>query len=76
MKGRLMGSFAEECAKKYGFSRAEQDGCHRVTEAAQKAIDTGAFKEIEPVTVKSRKAIMSWIWMSSLETLNSTRFLI
>ena len=56
-KGRLMGSFAEECAKKYGFSRTEQDQfAIESLKRAQKAIDTGAFKrEIEPVTVKSRK---------------------
>ena len=56
-KGRLMGSFAEECAIKYGFSRSEQDEfAIESLKRAQKAIGSGAFvREIEPVTVKIKK---------------------
>ncbi|WP_313026078.1 acetyl-CoA C-acyltransferase [Pseudomonas lopnurensis] len=45
-KGRLMGTFAEECAQSHGFSREEQDAyalesLHR----ARSAIASGAFAE-------------------------------
>lgn len=56
-KGRLMGSFAEDCAEVYQFTREAQDQ-YAVTslERAQKAIAQGWFeKEIVPVTVKSGK---------------------
>ncbi|XAZ20594.1 acetyl-CoA C-acyltransferase (plasmid) [Sinorhizobium sp. B11] len=54
-KGRLMGSFAEDCAEAYQFTREAQDA-YAVTslKRAQKAIAEGRFdKEIVPVTVKS-----------------------
>jgi len=54
-KGRLMGSFAEDCAEAYQFTREAQDQ-YAVTSLmrAQKAIMEGWFeKEIVPVTVKS-----------------------
>jgi len=56
-KGRLMGSFAEECARKYDFSRVEQDQfAIESLKRAQNAIDSGAFaREIEPVKIESRK---------------------
>ncbi|MEQ8661430.1 MAG: acetyl-CoA C-acyltransferase [Gammaproteobacteria bacterium] len=56
-KGRLMGSFAEECARKYQFTREAQDAyAIESLKRAQSAIDKGQFKaEIEPVTVKGRK---------------------
>ena len=56
-KGRLMGTFAEECADKYAFSREAQDEFAITSlKRAQAAIESGAFKqEITPVTVKSRK---------------------
>ena len=56
-KGRLMGSFAEECAEKYGFTRELQDEfAIRSTTRAQKAIGDGSFAwEIAPVTVAGRK---------------------
>ncbi len=56
-KGRLMGTFAEQCADHYKFSREAQDAfalasLHR----AQKAIAEGSFTaEIAAVTVKGRK---------------------
>ena len=56
-----MGSFAEECATKYAFSREAQDAyAIESLKRAQAAIDKGAFKaEIEPVVVKTRKGEMT-----------------
>lgn len=56
--GRLMGSFAEECADKYSFTREAQDEFAITSlKRAQEAITSGAFEaEITPVTVKSRKS--------------------
>ncbi len=56
-KGRLMGTFAEDTATKYGFTRQAQDEfAITSTTRAQKAIAGGNFKwEIAPVTVSSRK---------------------
>ena len=56
-KGKLMGSFAQQTADKYGFTREAQDEfAITSTKRAQAAIETGAFKdEIVPVTVSSRK---------------------
>jgi acetyl-CoA C-acetyltransferase len=56
-KGRLMGTFAEECAEKYGFTRQAQDEfAIRSTTRAQKAINDGSFAwEVAPVTVAGRK---------------------
>lgn len=54
-KGRLMGTFAEDCAEAYQFTRPAQDD-YAVTSLtrAQKAIESGAFDaEIAAVTVKS-----------------------
>ena len=54
-KGRLMGTFAEDCAEAYQFTREAQDQ-YAVTSLmrAQKAIEEGWFdREIVPVTVKS-----------------------
>ncbi len=52
-KGRLMGSFAEDCAEAYHFTRAAQDEYAIASlTRARKAIETGAFDaEIVPVTV-------------------------
>ena len=53
-KGRLMGTFAEDCAEAYQFTRSAQDD-YAVTSLtrARAAIETGAFDaEIVPVTVK------------------------
>jgi acetyl-CoA C-acetyltransferase len=54
--GRSMGTFGEDCAAKYNFSRAEQDAFATTSvQRAQAAIASGAFeKEIAPVTVKGR----------------------
>ena len=54
--GRSMGTFGEDCAAQYKFSREAQD--HFATTSVQRAkaaTESGAFvKEIAPVTVKSR----------------------
>ncbi|MBK7473829.1 MAG: acetyl-CoA C-acetyltransferase [Betaproteobacteria bacterium] len=56
-KGRLMGSFAEECADKFGFTREAQDQfAIESLLRAQRANDDGTFGwEIAPVTVQGRK---------------------
>jgi acetyl-CoA C-acetyltransferase len=56
-KGRLMGTFAEECAESYGFTRAQQDEFAIMsTTRAQKAIADGSFAwEVAPVNVAGRK---------------------
>lgn len=55
--GRLMGSFAEDCAEKYQFTRQQQDAyAIRSLEAALSAQKEGRFKrEITPMAVKTRK---------------------
>ena len=54
--GRLMGSFAEESARDYQFTRAAQDDFALASLArAQAAIASGAFvSEIVPVTISAR----------------------
>jgi len=56
-KGRLMGTFAEDCAGNYGFTREAQDAyAIASTTRAQAAIKDGSFEwEITPVTVAGRK---------------------
>jgi acetyl-CoA C-acetyltransferase len=56
-KGRLMGTFAEDCAEAFQFTRADQDAyALRSLENALDAQRTGAFsREIAPVTVTTRK---------------------
>ena len=56
-KGRLMGSFAEECADKFAFTREAQDAFAIASlQRAQKANEDGTFGwEIAPVTVQGRK---------------------
>ena len=55
--GRLMGSFAEETAQEYQFTRQAQDEyAIESLQRAQKAQRSGAFdREIVPVEVKGRK---------------------
>ena len=55
--GRLMGSFAEDCASHYQFSREAQDAFALQSLAnAQAAQESGAFDgEIAPVTIKARR---------------------
>ncbi len=54
-KGRLMGSFAEDCAAKYGFTRQEQDKFAVASlERAQSANKNGWFAwEITPINVNA-----------------------
>jgi acetyl-CoA C-acetyltransferase len=56
-KGTLMGVFAERTAKKYGFSREDQDKfAIRSLTRAKKAIEDGSFDaEVTPVTYKNRQ---------------------
>lgn len=55
--GRLMGTFAEDCAKKYQFTRqAQDDYALRSLSRAKQAQESGAFDgEISPVTLDTRK---------------------
>ena len=54
--GRSMGTFGEECAAKYNFTREQQDAFATASvQRAQKATTSGAFlAEMAPVTVKGR----------------------
>jgi len=54
--GRSMGTFGEDCAAKYHFTREQQDAFAMASvQRAQDAIQNGGFaKEIAPVTVKTR----------------------
>jgi len=56
-KGRLMGTFAEDCAEAYQFSREDQDDYALGSlQNALKAQEEGHFEaEIVPVTVRTRK---------------------
>jgi len=56
-KGRLMGSFAEDCAQKYSFSRQSQDEFAVASlQRAQKANKDGSFAwEITPIAIKAGK---------------------
>jgi acetyl-CoA C-acetyltransferase len=54
--GQMMGFFGEQTARRYGFTRAEQDAyATQTVQRALAAIAAGAFAtEIAPVTVRSR----------------------
>ena len=54
--GRSMGTFGEDCAAKYGFTREQQDAFAIASvERAQHATEAGLFRdEIAPVTVRGR----------------------
>jgi acetyl-CoA C-acetyltransferase len=56
-KGRLMGTFAEDCARKYQFSREQQDEFAITSlKRAQKANKEGWFAwEITPIAIRSGK---------------------
>jgi acetyl-CoA C-acetyltransferase len=57
-KGRAMGTFAEDCAQAYQFTRTEQDSYALASlERANRAIAHGDFAwEIAPVNVKASKS--------------------
>jgi acetyl-CoA C-acetyltransferase len=54
--GRSMGTFGEDCAAKYGFTRAQQDAFAITSvQRAQAATQSGAFTaEITPVAIQTR----------------------
>jgi acetyl-CoA C-acetyltransferase len=54
--GRSMGTFGEDCAAKYNFTRAQQDAFATASvQRAQAATQSGAFAaEITPVSIKTR----------------------
>ncbi|CAK0746734.1 Acetyl-CoA acetyltransferase [uncultured Gammaproteobacteria bacterium] len=56
-KGRLMGTFAEDCAQSYGFTRQQQDNfALESLSRARKAIETGLFAaEVASVAIRGRK---------------------
>ncbi|MEO0620877.1 MAG: acetyl-CoA C-acyltransferase [Pseudomonadota bacterium] len=56
-EGRLMGSFAEDCAERYQFTREAQDAYALASlDGARQAQESGAFAaEIAPVTIAGRK---------------------
>ena len=56
-KGKLMGTFAEQCAERYAFTREAQDEfALRSLSRALAATEDGSFRwEIAPVTVSGRK---------------------
>jgi acetyl-CoA C-acetyltransferase len=60
-KGRLMGSFAEDCAQAYQFTREAQDDYALASlSRAQKAIADGSFaEEVAPVTLRSGRTEMT-----------------
>jgi acetyl-CoA C-acetyltransferase len=57
-KGRLMGTFAEDCAEAYQFTRKDQDAYALASlERANRAISQGDFAwELAPVAVKAGKS--------------------
>jgi acetyl-CoA C-acetyltransferase len=60
-KGRLMGTFAEDCAQAYGFTREQQDAFAIASlTRAQKAMADGRFAaEIVPVEAKSGRDVVT-----------------
>jgi acetyl-CoA C-acetyltransferase len=60
-KGRLMGTFAEDCAEAFQFTRAVQDDYALTSlSRALQAISSGAFvDEITPVGVKTRAGVVT-----------------
>ena len=56
-KGRLMGTFAEDCAQAFQFTRADQDAyaLASLTRALEAQSSGALVAEITPVTVTSRK---------------------
>ncbi|NVO27190.1 acetyl-CoA C-acyltransferase [Donghicola sp. C2-DW-16] len=57
-RGRLMGTFAEDCAGSYGFTREAQDTYALTSlDRAQQAIASGKFvSEITPMTVRTGRS--------------------
>jgi acetyl-CoA C-acetyltransferase len=59
-KGRLMGTFAEDCAQSYQFTRQDQDNyALESLRRARTAIEDGSFAaEVVPLAVKGRKGMV------------------
>lgn len=60
-KGRLMGTFAEDCAAKFKFTRAEQDtyALQSLANAVAAQKNGGFDDEITPVTFQTRKGAVT-----------------
>lgn len=60
-KGRLMGTFAEDCAQAYGFTREQQDAFAIASlTRAQRAMSEGRFAaEIVPVEARSGRELVT-----------------
>ncbi len=74
-KGTLMGSFAENCAEAYQFTREAQDefAIESLTRA-QRATENGAFsREVSPVSVTTRKNSFDVATDEQPETTNSEK---
>ncbi len=74
-KGTLMGTFAEDCAQTYQFSRQAQDefAIESLTRA-QKATENGTFsREITPIQVSTGKAVYEVAKDEQPETTNSEK---
>jgi acetyl-CoA C-acetyltransferase len=56
-KGRLMGTFAEDCAEKFQFTREAQDeyAIRSLSEALRAQQDGTFAPEVEPVVIRTRK---------------------
>jgi len=67
-QGRLMGSFAEDCARHFGFSREDQDRfAITSTQRAQHAMQHGAFnEEIAPVALPGLKGTQQMVTTDEL----------
>ena len=76
-KGRLMGTFAEECATSYQFTREAQDAFAATSlTRAKKAIADGTFEpEIVPVPVSPAASRPKWLpAMSNRQSCRSIDF--
>jgi len=60
-RGRLMGTFAEDCAEHYQFTREAQDAyaLRSLSRASEAQAAGGFLSEIAPVTVRARKEEVS-----------------
>lgn len=59
-KGRLMGTFAEDCAQQHGFTREEQDAwALQSVQRAQAAIEQGLFaEELTPISAQVGRRVV------------------
>ena len=69
-KGRLMGTFAEDCAQTHGFTREQQDAwALQSVQRAQAAIEQGLFaEELTPVSAQvGRRAVQMQAYETPLK---------